>query len=214
MQMIERPWGVAVQGAASVRAVPDIARVRLRVTRLEQTPSASFAQASDAVRAAREVLRAHGVPDADVERSRLRLRSSFGHGPDRRLLGYECSASFLVTCRDLDGVQRLLIDVVAAGASEIESVDFDVAGRDGLRAQARRQAVTRARAKAELYAEAAGARLGPVLHLEDDDPDREDGLRFAAARGGAAGGSGEADLAPGHVVVRAAVTVGYALTHG
>lgn len=39
-----------------------------------------------------------------------------------------------------------------------------------VRAQSRHNAVAAARAKAELYAQAAGMRLGRVLHIEDVDP--------------------------------------------
>jgi uncharacterized protein YggE len=210
MQMIERPWGVAVYGAASVKAMPDNVRVRFKVVRLEQTPSRSFAQASEAVRGTREVLRQHGIPDGAVQRSRLGLKSSFVYGSEPKFLGYQCSASFAVESRNLDDVQQLLIDLVAAGANEIEGVDFDVSGKADLRAEARRQAVAAARGKAELYAEAAGVRLGPVVHIDDVDPERATAESYRAR---AAGGTSDEDLAPGHVVVSAAVIVGYAITH-
>jgi uncharacterized protein YggE len=133
MQMIERPWGVAAYGAASVKAMPDLVRVRFKVVRVEQTPSRSFAQASDSVHAVREVLRGHGIADRAVERSRLGLRSAWsGFGPDRKFLGYECQAAFAVESADLDDVQQLLVDVVAAGANEIEGVDFDVTNKADL----------------------------------------------------------------------------------
>jgi len=70
VQMIERPWGVAAYGAASVRALPDLVRVRCKVMRLEQTPSAAFDAASQGAHAVRQALREHGVPDAGVEGSR------------------------------------------------------------------------------------------------------------------------------------------------
>ncbi len=93
---------------------------------------------------------------------RLGLKSSWSFGAERKFLGYECQAAFAVESTDLDDVQQLLIDVVAAGANEIEGVDFDVTTKGELRPEARRQAVAAARNKAGLYAEAAGARLGPV----------------------------------------------------
>src|SRR5712691_11828354 len=137
-QMVERPWGVAAYGAASVKAMPDLVRVRFKVVRLEQTPSRSFAQASESVHAAREVLRRRGVPDRAVERSRLGLKSSWSsYGPDRKFLGYECQAAFATESGDLDDVQQLLVDLVAAGANEIEGVDFDVSAKADLRAEAR-----------------------------------------------------------------------------
>lgn len=48
----------------------------------------------------------------------------------------------MIAVATLLAVQQLLVDVVAAGANEIEAVDFDVIGKDDMRAEARRQAVT------------------------------------------------------------------------
>jgi uncharacterized protein YggE len=158
MQMIERPWGVVTYGAASVKAMPDLVRVRFKVIKLEQTPSEAFAAASDAVRTVRQALRDHGVADAAVERSRLDLKSAFDFANQRRFLGYQCQASFALESANLDDAQHLLVDLVGAGANEIEAVDFDVQAKPELRAEARRQAVAAARRKAELYAEAAGVR--------------------------------------------------------
>jgi uncharacterized protein len=210
MQMVERPWGVTAYGAASVKAMPDVVRARFRVIRLEQTPSQAFAVANDAVRAVRAALRQHSVPDSAVERSRLDLTSSWNYGGnERRFLGYQCQASFAVRSGDLDDVQQLLVDVVEAGANEIESVDFDVTGKVDLRAEARREAVATARRKAQLYAEAAGVRLGSVLHIEDVDPEQPAASRYRShSSGGDASGE---DLAPGHVVVSAAVILGFAI---
>jgi len=211
MQMIERPWGITAYSTASVKAAPDLVRLRFHVGRLEQTPAQAFAVASEAVGAVRETIRAHGVPDAGVQRSRLSLKSHWGYGNERKFLGYQCQASFSVESRDLDGVQQLLVDIVAAGANEIEGVDFDVADKPGLRAEARRAAVAAARRKAELYAEEAGVRLGAVVHIEDEDPDQVRGeyRSHSSVRADASAGH----LAPGHVVVSAAVTLGFAIAH-
>lgn len=212
MQMIERPWGVTAYGASSVKAMPDLVRARFQVIRVEQTPSQAFAAASDAVQEVRRTLRRHGIADAAVERSRLGLKSSWSFGgTERKFLGYECRASFAVESAGLDDVQPLLVDLVAAGANEIDAVDFDVTGKGELRAEARRQAVAAARRKAELYAEAAGVRLGAVVHIEDVDPEQ---VGFERYRGhGSGGAASPQDLAPGHVVVSAAVTLGFSITH-
>jgi uncharacterized protein YggE len=211
MQMVQNPWGVTVHGAASVKAIPDLVRIKFEVNRLEQEPGKAFAVANEAVIRVRQVLREHGVPDAAVERSRLSLVSAWTnrYASDRKFLGYQCKASFSVQSRDLDGVQQLLVDLVAAGANEIESVEFDVVAKPELRADARREAVAAARRKAELYAEAAGIRLGPVIHVDDQDPER---LGMERGHGGGGAASDEA-LAPGHVVVSAAVVLGFAIAH-
>ncbi|MFC5753268.1 SIMPL domain-containing protein [Actinomadura rugatobispora] len=212
MQMVRKPWGVAAYGAASVKAMPDLVRARFMVVRLEQTPSEAFASANRAVQAVRETLRRHGVPDSAVERSRLGLKSSWAYGTERKFLGYQCQAAFSVESGNLEDVQPLLVDLVDAGANEIEAVDFDVTGKGEMRAEARRKAVKAARRKAELYAEAAGVRLGAVLHIDDVDPEQVGTERYMS-HSSAGAASGE-DLAPGHVVVSAAVVLGFAIAHG
>ncbi|MDQ1656229.1 MAG: uncharacterized protein QOD41_1312 [Cryptosporangiaceae bacterium] len=210
MQMIERPWGVTAYGAASVKATPDLVRVRFRVIRVEQTPSEAFSAASDAVTAVRQTVRRHEVPDGAVQRSRLDLKSSWdGYGKDRRFLGYQCQAAFSIESTNLDTVQRLLVDLVAAGANEIDEVGFDVTAKGELRSQARQDAVRAARRKAELYAEAAGVRLGAVVHIDDVDPEQVGVERYRGH--GSGGAASPEDLAPGHVVVSAAVILGFSI---
>jgi uncharacterized protein YggE len=213
MQMVEQPWGITAYGAASMKAKPDLARIRFRVLRVEKDPTASFALVREAVRAVREALRSHGVPDSAVDSSRLDLKSSWewGGGNRRQFIGYQCQAAFSVDTADLDDVQALLVDLVSAGANEIDAVEFDVTAKPEMRARARQDAVKAARRKAELYAEAAGVRLGAVIHIEDTDPERVGNERY---RGHGSGGEASAeDLAPGYVMVSAAVVAGFAIAH-
>ena len=210
MQMVERPWGISAFGAASVKAVPDLVRMRFKIVRLEQTPAAAFEAARDAVRAVRATLRERGLGDAAVEGSRLDLRTATQYvNGTHKFIGYQCQAAFAVESSALDDVEPLLVDVVAAGANEIEGVDFDVIAKRELRADARRKAVAAARAKAELYAEAVGVRVGAVLHIEDVDPEQPGTSRYRSHAEAAA--TTAQDLAPGHIVVSAAVILGYAV---
>ncbi|GAB3809371.1 SIMPL domain-containing protein [Micromonospora zhanjiangensis] len=210
MQMVEHPWGITAFGAASVKAVPDLVRVRFKIVRMEQAPAAAFEAVRTAVGAVRGALREHGIMDAAVEGSRLDLRTASEYvDGSRKFVGYQCQAAFAVQSDVLDDVEPLLIDIVAAGANEIEGVDFDVTGKRELRAEARRRAVAAARAKAELYADAAGVRIGAVLHIEDIDPEQPGAARYRSHAEAAA--TSAQDLAPGHVVVSAAVVLGYAV---
>ena len=210
MHMVEHPWGITAFGAASVKAVPDLVRVRFKVIRVEQAPAAAFEAARAAVRAVRSSLREHGIGDAAVEGSRLDLKTATEYvDGTRKFVGYQCQAAFAVESRALDDVEPLLVDVVAAGANEIEGVDFDIMAKRELRAEARRKAVAAARTKAELYADAAGVRVGAVQHIEDVDPDQPGASRYRSHADAAA--TTAQDLAPGHIVVSAAVILGYAV---
>jgi uncharacterized protein len=67
-----------------------------------------------------------------------------------------------------------------------------------------------ARNKAAPYAEAAGDRLGHVVHVEDVNPGNAGFGRYRAR--GVGGQAAAEDLAPGHVVVSAAVIIGFSLS--
>lgn len=209
---ISQPWGVATFGAATVAVEPDFARVKLELGVVEQTPAAAFQAAQDVVRAFRAVLRAHGVPDAGVSPSRLKLATNYEYDPaseGRRKRGFTCEAEYEIEIQDIGSMQQLLIDVVDAGVDGIKGIEFDVRAKREPRARARRDAVAAARAKAELYAEAAGVMLGRVLHIEDIDPES---LKVYT-HGGAVLGGVEEDFAPGQIVVSAAVSMGFAIDH-
>ncbi|MFE6283978.1 SIMPL domain-containing protein [Streptomyces sp. NPDC057877] len=209
-ETIKEPWGLSVFGAGSVRVEPQLVRVKLTVETLEPAPEQAFQEAGAAVARLREVLRGHGIPDASVSGSRLRLSSEYsGYGGEREFLGYLCKAQYVVESEALDGLQQLIVDAVAAGARGIDSVEFDVHDKPALRDEARRRAVAAARRKAQVYTEAAGVRLGAVVHIQDVD---SESYEFRQRRGhGGGGGSSAGDLAPGMVEVSAGVVLGFAL---
>ncbi|WP_331768248.1 SIMPL domain-containing protein [Embleya sp. NBC_00896] len=80
------------------------------------------------------------------------------------------------------------------------------------RAEARTAAVSAAREKAALYAEAADVRLGPVVHIKDVDSEQlQSSYR---GHGRARGAGGEGDLAPGKISVAAGVVIGFSIIGG
>ncbi|MFF4352411.1 SIMPL domain-containing protein [Streptomyces sp. NPDC001530] len=210
-QSIREPWGLSVFGAGSVRAEPQLVRVKLAVDVVEPSPDKAFQKAGTAVSRLRETLRRHGIPDASVSGSKLSLNSEYdGYGTGRKFLGYRCQASYVIETGTIDDLQQLIVDAVDAGANRVDDVTFDVRDKPALRDEARRRAVAAARRKAEVYAEAAGVSLGTVLHVQDVDAES---WEYRSHRGhGGGGGSSEGDLAPGMVEVHAGVLLGFSLS--
>lgn len=211
-QSIEAPWGISVFGAASVDATPDLARLRVAIAQTRQKPGDAFDVTRGGVNQIREVLRGHGIPDSAVSTSRLDLKSLWTYGNERTFLGYECTASFVIELRELDVLEKVLVDVVEAGANKVDGVDFDVTTKNQLRARARTAAVAAAREKAALYTEAAGVGLGPVIHIKDVDS--EEMRNNYRGHGGGGGAGGDGDLTPGKISVSAGVILGFSLIGG
>lgn len=209
-QAIDKPWGASVFGAASVDAAPDLARLRVAIKQTRPKPAEAFEVTRAAVNQVREVLRGHGIPDTAVSTSRLNLQSNWAyHNNERKFLGYTCAASFVIELRELDTLEPVLVEVVEAGANHVDGVEFDVSRKKQLRAQAREGAVAAAQEKAQLYAQAAGVRLGPIVHIKDVDSDSMQNTYRSHGQSAEAGGDG--DLSPGRITVTAGVVLGYSL---
>lgn len=215
-QSIQRPLGINVFGSFVLRVEPDTAVVRFTVSRTEPEPAAAFAATREALGQVRSALGDAKIPAADVQSSYVRLADAYEHREQRRVkAGYTASGGLSVRIADLPRFDEIVASVVAAGANGIESTEFVTSHLGEHRAEARRGAFAAARAKAKLYAEEAGVRLGEVLHVEDVNPSSR---RGAESHGADAdfGGDDASSLAaaPGSILVRGAVTVTFAIERG
>jgi uncharacterized protein YggE len=218
-QSIDRPIGINVYGSDVLRAEPDRAEVDLAVVRIAPVASTAFAETRKAVDAVRQALRKAGIPDTDVEAGRVELTTAYeGFGPAAKFLGYRSSVAFRFVVRKLDGIEQTLSNAVDAGANQVQRVRYQTTKLRDLRAEARQHAVEAARRKAEIYCEAAGVRLGHVIHIEDVNPDRVMGLYRGSAHSETPSPEEDEEsvpsgLQPGSLVVEAAVMLTYALLH-
>lgn len=170
-QSVVHPHGVAVLGTATLRVSPDHAHVRCAVVRAHDAPTSAFAAARDAARAVRTFL--DGASVDDVQSSRVSLKEHYAINPDtrrRERQGYAAQLEFHLVVRELDTLESVLVGILEHGVNELRSTEFGTSELAALRRRARAEAVAAARAKAELYADTAGCRLGRVLHIEDVNP--------------------------------------------
>jgi uncharacterized protein YggE len=151
-------------------------------------------------------IREAGVADRDVQTSRLSLQPQYEQGKagPARLLGFQVTNQVTIRIRDIDKFPGILDRAIAAGANEMSGIEFVVSEQSKLLDQARDDAVTDARRKAELYAKAAGVKLGPVTSIteEGSSPPRP---AVQAMRASAV------PVAPGEQLLRAAVSVTFEL---
>lgn len=211
-QAIQTPFGVSVFGSALLRVTPDIASLNFSVSRVEKKPKAAFDSARKATGDVRQFLEKAGLKE--VGSSRLTLNQEFKYSSgERQFVGYKSAVGFNVVLRDLDRVEEVLIGVVDAGANEVHSVSFQTGELKAYRAQARQQAVETATEKAQVYCNAAGVRLGAVLHIEDVNPDiitgRKEGHVRVQVEPDDAGELKAFD--PGAITVAGAVRIGYSI---
>ncbi len=211
-QAISSPSGISVFGSALLRVPADLAVLSIATHGLNQDAQQAFDQVHVRADAVSKFLRAASA--REVATSRVTLRQEFRFsGGEQRFVGYLARIGFQISLRDLTQLERTLSGAVAAGANEVVSVDFQTTELQAHRAEARKRAVRAAREKALVYAEAAGITLGPVIHLEDMNPDVLTGVRSGHAERSMPTEDGALNSAvnPGDITVGAAVVVVYAI---
>jgi len=162
---------ITVTGEGRAEAVPDMASIRIGITAQAATAAEALEQASVAVRATLDRLDAAEIAARDRQTTGLSLQANWDYGRGNntppRITGYTAQNGVTVRVRDLSILGGLLDSVVSGGANRLDGLTFTVAEPAPLLDEARRRAVADARRRAELYAEAAGVALGPVLAITD-----------------------------------------------
>jgi uncharacterized protein YggE len=163
---------ITVMGSGSASGRPDTAEVTAGV--ITQGPSAAQAlsQNSVAVERVLKVVTGLGIPDRDVQTvgislspQRAQPRPGTQQPPD--IVGYEVGNQVRIKVRDLALLGRLLDALVTQGANTLGGIAFSIADPSPLLRQARVKAVEDARQKAQVYAAAAGVKLGRILFIRD-----------------------------------------------
>lgn len=200
---------VTVTGEATVTATPDAAVIRIGVTSQGKTARAASDANAKQMTGVLAAIKETGVADKDVQTSSLSLQPQYDPNKSgaARLTGFQVNNQITVKLRDIDKLPAVLDRAIAAGANEMSGIEFVVSEQSKLLDTARKEAVADAHRKAELYANAAGMKVGRVLAISEEGaapPARpfQPMLRASAA----------IPIAPGEQTLRAVVTVSYELT--
>lgn len=167
---VERTITVSATGAAKVQ--PDIARISAGVV----TEAATAREAIDRNKAGMtkfiDGMKKAGVEARDIQTTAFNVEPRYSQPKDGRpstINGYRVVNQVRLTVRNVGRLGEILDEAIALGANQINQIAFDVAEPEQAQDEARKQAMTKARRRAELYATAAGASLGQVLRIAEGD---------------------------------------------
>lgn len=187
---------IYIEAAASVEAKADTAVISMSISEKAEMSDAAIALTVERSAKVMAALEALGVPMEDIETQSFRFEPVYiiatdndgkpvasWPDPDRDTLdGYRASNSLTVELRDFGKVGKLLSNAATIGV-EIHSVRFDCSRRDEFGLQADRKAAESAMAKARLYADALGVRLGGLLAAREGTGYSADTMEYPAQYG-------------------------------
>ncbi|MHA6718709.1 SIMPL domain-containing protein [Sphingomonas sp. RS6] len=159
-----------VAEGASVQT-PDLATIQAGV--VTNAPTAADAMRQNAAKMADilAALRKAGVAERDLQTASINLNPQYRYKENEppAVTGYQASNQVTVRFRDIAKSGAILDALVAQGANSISGPSLSVDKSDAALDAARRDAIARARARADLYASAAGMRVDRILMISEGD---------------------------------------------
>jgi uncharacterized protein YggE len=212
------PGNTLLTVSADGRAVrtPDLAVFTAGVTSSGKTAGDALRSNAADMNRVIAALKGAGIADRDIQTSNLSLNPVYApqvrladgtyEQPEQRIVGYQANNSVTVRQRKLGEFGRVIDTLVAAGANQVSGPSFQMDDPDAASDEARLAAMKKARARAELYARAAGLRVGRILSISESGG-YNPGPPVLFARMAADSAPAPSPVAAGEIQLNANVTV-------
>ncbi len=209
-----------VTGDHRVKIAPDIAYVSFSVHAEDTQSERAKKEADEKLRDVKHLAKSLGIEAKHLKTDHVSIqpRYTYRQNRDRKLEGYTVSYAIRMTVHELEKMGLIIERLVGAGIDRINHVQYALEDSEQAKRDALKQAVMKAKAKAEILAEAAGTALDDVIRIQEGyvryQPPvmamRAAPMAMEAMSMDAGGGSGEVPPA-GELDVSAQVSIVYAL---
>ncbi len=191
--------------------VPDLATIRAGVVTQGTTAQAALSENAGRMDRVIAALKRAGVADRDIQTATIQLNPQYRYGENvpPTITGYQATNTVSVRFRDVAKSGGILDALVREGANQVDGPSLAVEAIDSAMDEARTDAIRRARARAELYAKAAGLRVERILVIAEGStalppqPMPQMAMRAEMSR--------DSQVLPGEQEINAIVTVRFLL---
>ena len=163
--------GITVQATGVADVVPDAVQVSLSVSVVAEANDVALSQVAATAEVVRSTLEQLGIDAADIATQSVSVNPEYSYteAEGQKIVGYRASQTFDVLVRDASAAGAVVDSLVAAGGANLSiNATYPVVNDSTAAAQAARDdAVAKARAKAEEYAELLGVDLGDLVFLTE-----------------------------------------------
>jgi uncharacterized protein YggE len=195
---------------------PDLATVYAGVSTRAQTAVAAMQQNATKMTAVVARIRALGIAEDDIQTAGINLSPQYDYNQATQsqvFRGYVASNRLSIKLRNVQNAGQVLDALVAAGANDIGGPEFSVEDDTAYRAEARRNALTRAQEQATEYARMTGYSGVRLLEINESISGRQPPMPLMRqANFEQAADAAATPVQPGLVGTVVNVTVKYELT--
>jgi uncharacterized protein len=201
---------IVAQG--SVKRVPDVAIISAGVMTTARDAKSAMAANATAMTRVLAALRSAGVAERDMSTAQIGLSPQYRYADNQApvVTGYQANNSVTVRFRDIAKSGAILDALVSAGSNQISGPTLTIDKPEAAMDEARTDAIKSARARAELYAKAAGLTVKRIVAISES-ANMPQPMPMAYARGVMMQAEAKTEVVPGEQDVGVTVNVTFEL---
>lgn len=173
---------ISVNGSATIQIYPDRALIRLAVKNWNVDPHSAYEENDRRCKKVLALASTYHIEPQNIQTSEISVaptypgdNGSYSYTPrTTKPAGYEVERTIRFVLKDLKAVPELLTQALAAGATNISSVQFDASSLRKVRDDARILALRAAKEKAEALAHEFGSKIGKALVVNETGSEVKD----------------------------------------
>ena len=160
---------LSVSAEATSKRVPDVATISTGVVTRGADSNAAMRENADQMAKVLAALKGAGIPERDIRTTGVNLNPQYQYAENQppKITGYEARNTVSVKVRDLGKLGKIMDTLVAEGANELNGPSFEVDKPDEAYDEARRAALEKAQARAEMYAKALNLRVRRIVSIDE-----------------------------------------------
>lgn len=176
---------ITLSGYGEVSAVPDIASVYFAISKDAKTVKEAQDLVAVIEKKSLDFLKENNILEKDIKTSNASFYPKYEYQYDTKIImpctefgcpprpgkniisGYTASESITVKVRNTDDVGKIMQGLGTLGVSNLSGPNFSIDDEDGLKAEARKEAINDAKEKAKILAKDLSVKLGKVVSFSE-----------------------------------------------
>ena len=167
---------ISVSGAGEVLVPADIAIVSLGVNARDKDVLSAQETVNSAIADVRDALLEAGVAQEDINTGYINLYAVYDYdGDQEQVVAYNADSTLAIRVTDMEKVGEVIDTAFHAGANTLDGISFSASDIKDASADALREAVSDAKVKAEVLAEASGLEISGIESITENNTYSYDG---------------------------------------
>ena len=151
---------ITVNGTGEVRVSADTAIISLGVNARDKDVLKAQQRVNETIAAIRTALIEQGVKEENINTDFINIYPLYDYSNDQeQLAAYNASSTLAIKVTDMESVGTLIDVCFAAGANTLNGISFSASETEEAKTEVMKKAVTDAKKKAEILAEASGLKI-------------------------------------------------------